>query len=290
MSEAAIDRWLDVGRLHRVHRRVYALGHPALPAMGIERAAVMGAARWDAERSVLLGSALSHQSAGLQQQLVRWWKGPLHITSVRRVQLDGCEVHTVRSLDPLDVGVVDGVPTTTWSRTLLDLAEVLEHRWLVRALEQSVIHGLYVHRQLDETVARGVGRRGIAPLRVALATGHHLTPQLTRSLLEDLFLFLVREADPPLPVLPTMNGDLRLLGGEQFEVDAIWFGLKVAIELDSRFHDPAGPRMRDGVRDSALRRDGYLTFRFRWADVVGRPGWVVWKVRDLLARAAIGMG
>lgn len=48
--------------------------------------------------------------------------------------------------------------------------------------------------------------------------------------------------------------------------------------------------MRDAARDRALRRDGYLTYRFRWADIVGRPAWVVRKVRELLAQAAIRIG
>jgi hypothetical protein len=290
VPEQTIDRWLAVGRLHRVQRRVYALGHPLLPASGAERAAVMSASTWDPVGLRLRGSAVSHQTAGLFHQLVRWWSGPVHVTSVRRVRLEGCVVHTVRSLDALDVTAVDGVPTTTWARTLLDLGEVLEHRWLVRALEQSVIHEHYVHQHLEAAIARGTGRHGIAAVRAALATGHHLRPQMTRSLMEDLFLFLVREADPALPALPTMNGDVVMLGGERFEIDAIWFALKVAVELDSRFHDPAGPRLRDRSRDRELRRDGYLTYRFRWADVVGRPRWVLWKVRDLLARAAIRRG
>lgn len=285
-STSTIARWLKDERLHPVHHNLYALGHGVLGDDARAHALVLACAMWEQTDGTLAGAARSHQSAAAALGLLREWNGDAHVAALRRLALAGCHVHRVRSLDPLDVTDVGGVPTTTWSRTLLDLAEVLQLRWLIRALEQSVIHELHDDRVLQETMARGVGRRGIPALRAALAAGHHLDPQVTRSVLEDEFLFLVRSATPALPELPQMNAPLELSYRHRFEVDALWRRLRVALELDSRFHDPPGARMRDRERDRALRAAGYRTFRVRWADVVQRPGWVLWKVRELLARAA----
>lgn len=59
---------------------------------------------------------------------------PIHVTipgspddpRVRREVPDGVIVHYVPELHPDDVCVVDGIPTTSPSRTLIDLAEVLD--------------------------------------------------------------------------------------------------------------------------------------------------------------------
>lgn len=284
LGRSTIGRWVDAERLHVLHPKIYALGTPLLPPLGAEHAAVLAVATWDPELEVLGDAAVSHQTAGLQQKLLRSWTGPLHVTSLRRSVVDGAVNHTVRSLDPRFLTTIDDLPTTKWFRTLIDLAEVLPLRELVRALEQSVIHELYDHRTLVTAMELSPGRTGIAALREAVATGHHLKPQMTRSVLEEEFLFLVREATPALPVLPQMNADVRLSRGEQFEIDALFRRARVAIELDSRFHEPAGARMRDAARDRALKRDGYLVFRFRWADVVQRPGWVLWTLRELLSQ------
>lgn len=96
----------------------------------------------------------------------------------------------------------------------------------------------------------------------------------------------MREARPPI-LQPKMQGHVRLSAGERYRIDALYPDLRVAFELDSKWHDPAGPKMRDAARDAALKRDGYLTYRFRWADVIRRPGWVVCVVRDLLRRATM---
>lgn len=283
VGRSTIGRWVQSERLHVVHHKVYAVGVPLLPPLGADHAAVLAVATWDPELEILGDAALSHQTAGLRQQLLRASTGPIHVTSVRRSVPDGARTHTVRSLDPRFVTSLEGVPITKWFRTLIDLAEVLPLRELVRALEQSVIHDLYDHGTLVEAMRLSTGRAGLPALREALAAGHHLDPQMTRSILEEQFLFLVREADPALPCLPRMNADVRLSRGEQYEIDALFRRPRVAIELDSRFHEPSGARMRDAERDRALKRDGYRVFRFRWADVVGRPGWVLWQLRELLA-------
>ena len=58
-GRGAVARAVEGGRLHRVHRGVYAVGHRALGREGRALAAVMACGE---------GAVLSHRSAG------RWWE------------------------------------------------------------------------------------------------------------------------------------------------------------------------------------------------------------------------
>lgn len=286
IAPRTIDRWIAAERLHPLHRLVYAVGHTALPELGPVMAATLATARWDPATQSAVGSAASHTTAAEILRIRDPGRGAVHVVTETRRKPRGVIVHEAGRLHPVDVVTVRQVRVTAWPRTLIDLAELLEPKWLIRALERTAIRELYDHRVLMEAIARLHGRHGIAPMRAAIATGHHLDPQRTDSLLEDEFLFLMRAAQPPI-LQPQMQGRVRLRGGERYRIDALYPDLRVAIELDSKWHDPAGPRMRDAARDAALKREGYLTYRFRWADVIQRPGWVVYIVRDLLARGAL---
>jgi len=281
-----VDRRLKTGRLVRLHPSVYAVGHTALPELGPAMAAVLATSRWDELARVPVGSAVSHTTAAELLRIRDPARGTLHVVTATRKHPRGVIVHRTAALPPQDVTLVRGVPCTALPRTLIDLGELLEPRWLVRALERAAIRRILDEVALQQALRRHNGRHGVAAVRAALATGHHLDPQTCDSVMEELFLFLMREADPAMPLQPEMQGWVTLSRRERFRVDALFRDLRVAIELDSRWHDPAGPRMRDEARDGALRRDGYLTYRFRYRDVVDRPGWVVYVVRDLIARAS----
>jgi hypothetical protein len=55
LSPAAIDRRVRAGRLHAIHRGVYAVGHPRIDVTG---------RRWAAVLACGAGAVLSHASAG----------------------------------------------------------------------------------------------------------------------------------------------------------------------------------------------------------------------------------
>src|SRR5439155_363203 len=106
------------GRLHPVHRGVYAVGHPNVSREGAFLAAVL---------AVGPGAVLSHSAAAV---LWGFWPGRhvpeshVEITVARRVKpRKNLRLHIVRSLDARDVTVRSTIPTTTPARTLLDLAD-----------------------------------------------------------------------------------------------------------------------------------------------------------------------
>src|SRR3954452_19090134 len=113
LGSGAIKHRVAVGRLHRIHRGVYAVGHRALRREAWWMAAVLAAGP---------GAALSHRSAAELWGLRNGSRAridvsvPRHRRSTARV-----EVHVVE-MQCDEVTVEDGIRVTTPARTLLDLA------------------------------------------------------------------------------------------------------------------------------------------------------------------------
>jgi predicted transcriptional regulator of viral defense system len=108
LSSAVVDTWIRRGRLHRVYRGVYAVGHAALGAKARLLAAVLACGA---------GAVLSHVSAA-----VHW--GLLHSDALRvdvtapatRRGAPGIRLHRSRSLDARNKDVHQGIPVTTVAR------------------------------------------------------------------------------------------------------------------------------------------------------------------------------
>lgn len=275
VSASAVDRRLAAGRLHPVHRAVYAVGHPLLSRRGSDLAAVLACGA---------GAVLSHRPAAALRELIGS-NGRPHVTARRsRGAVAGIVVHRSRGLHPEETTVRDGVPCTTWARTLLDLAPEVPASRLVRVLEATVLAGLYDHHELTAVLGRAGGHSGVGPLRRALAQGHHLDPARTRSALEEAFVDLFRTAPQPVRA-PRMNAWLVLDDGNAFEIDALWERERLVVELDGRrFHTLNGARRRDRARDAALRHAGYTVVRLGWADVTGRPSQTRRRIAAVLGR------
>jgi hypothetical protein len=120
----AIEHRLAMGRLHRIHRGVYAVGHRTLSAKSRWMAAVLACGE---------GSALSYRSAGPLWGVRLSSRTAIEVTTrPGRRPRPGIELHYDRLADD-EVTVVDGIPVTTVARTLLDLACVLDRDRLERA-------------------------------------------------------------------------------------------------------------------------------------------------------------
>jgi predicted transcriptional regulator of viral defense system len=121
LTPDAIKRRVAAGRLHRIHRGVYAVGHPNITREGVWLAAV---------RTCGVGAALSHQSAGQHSRMFPLTANlrPVHVTVPRvggRRKREGIVVHRSKTLTTADVVLRDGIPTTKPARTLADLESVL---------------------------------------------------------------------------------------------------------------------------------------------------------------------
>lgn len=241
VGRGSIDWWLQTGRLHRIHRGVYALGHPVVSLRGRWIAALLACGR---------GSLLSHRSAGVARGVLDDDQAVIDVTAPNaRGPLEGVRVHRGRR----EMTRVDGLPVTTMDQTLADLAAVLTERELERAVDAAIRHG----HELHERPRRG--KPGAATL-TALTRRNDQGHTVTRSALEERFLKAVRRAGLPDPEL-----NVRIEG---LEVDAVWRDARLIVELDgARYHDQPGARRADRRRDARLTAAGWRVLRAGWHDV-----------------------
>lgn len=130
LGESGIERRLWEGRLHRVHRNVYAVGHPRIGQRGWWWAAVLAYGP---------GALLSHRSAAALWGLWRP-RGPIDVTAPTGRQgvsrRKGIWIHRCK-IDPEERTTRGDIPVTTVARTLFDLAEVADFRRLEQAWEEA---------------------------------------------------------------------------------------------------------------------------------------------------------
>ncbi|HEY7150244.1 MAG TPA: type IV toxin-antitoxin system AbiEi family antitoxin domain-containing protein [Solirubrobacterales bacterium] len=121
---------LDSGRLHRIHRGVYAVGHAALGNEGRWLAAVLAHGA---------GAVLSHRSAAALWGIVS--SSDLVEVTVPggggRARRSGIRLHRSQTLSPADVTLRSGIPVTRPTRTLDDLRRVLHATKFAAALRQA---------------------------------------------------------------------------------------------------------------------------------------------------------
>lgn len=269
LTSAAISRRTRNGRLHRVHRGVYAVGHDALTLRASFVAAVLACGD---------GAVLSHHSAAAHWGFLRWdERSPqVTVTGARR-RVAGLRVHRARVLDRRDVMRRHGILVTSPARTLLDLAAVLPARVLRRAARQAQAeHHLNV-RQLADVLARAHGHRGAAALRALMADG----PAPTRSELEDIVLDLL---NTPGIQRPEINAAL-ILDGRTVIPDFLWRDERLVIEADGgAYHTGTLARRDDAERQAILESHGYRVLRITWQQAVRHPQQTLARIRPALGR------
>lgn len=250
LSRNQVAHRLATGRLHRLHRGVFAVGHTALAPYGREVAALLACGP---------GAVLSHLTAAVLWRLIADEGGPVHVTLTGAHRRGPAGVVAHHSADGRTVRR-HGLPVTTPTRTLLDLAAIASPH-LERAVNEALVLRLV---QPDRVLAAAVGRRGAAALRRLLGQG--ATP--TRSEAERRLLALVGRAGLPRP-----ETNVRLHG---HEVDAVWRKQRLVVEVDGHaFHSTRQAFERDRARDQRHAAGGYRVMRVTWRQLTDRPEAVV---------------
>jgi very-short-patch-repair endonuclease len=249
LGETGVRDWVRAGRLIRLYRGIYAVGHDRLRLEGRWLAAVMACGA---------GAVLSHRDAAQLWELRQSNSALIDVTVPSRngrVRRKGIRVHRSGRLAPEEVTTRGGIPVTTVERTLLDLADVLPAQALRRAVTEAEYRDRLDNATLTAVVENNPGRRG-AKLREAIEGRRHRT----RSALEDRFLTLLARhgvAEPETNVW--IDG---------YEVDFLWREAGLVVETDGlSAHATREAVRRDRVRDRLLWRAGWRTIRLTADDL-----------------------
>jgi hypothetical protein len=240
LDRRAVSKRVQAGRLHPLYRGVYAVGHDRLSQESRWMAAVLAAGK---------GAALSHLAAAKHWQI--WSRRAQTIDVIvagNRRARTGFTAHRARTLDPRDVTVHQGIPTTTPARTLVDLATTLTAPQLTNVIHEAV----YRHRFDEAATREAAGRargRDLRVLHTALQA-HASGSAGTRSDAEDQFLAQWQGAEPRV--------NTKLHG---IEVDLHWPEHNLVVEIDGPGHQRPRTRREDASRDARLREAGVTVLR-----------------------------
>ncbi|WP_343075587.1 type IV toxin-antitoxin system AbiEi family antitoxin domain-containing protein [Conexibacter arvalis] len=265
---------IERGRLTRLHRGVYVVGHRQLRPRAHTLAAVL---------AVGPGAVASHRDAAWLHGLRPGGHARSDVTTTRRGVTGGprIAVHRTTVLTDEDVTEIDGIPVTSLARTLVDLAAVVPADHLAKALSEAERLLLLDMRSLERAIERTRNRTGSghASLRAVLADHAAHGVEHDRSTMERRFAALVRDAGLPRPKLNHWI--------EGVEVDAVWPRERVAVELDSwTWHRHRRAFQRDREKGNTLTAAGWTVLRFTYLDVVDRPREVAAQLVPLVASVA----
>jgi very-short-patch-repair endonuclease len=250
MPQPVMSKRTKAGRLHRLHRGVYAVGHIRLSFEGRCMAAVLALGD---------GAVISHSSAAALWGFLPPRDGPIHATvpgDNGRQRRPGIAVHRSHSLIAGVTTRRNGVAVTKPARTLRD-----------------------IHRTSPQPLYRRAVRRA---LDVGLISSSDLKreDELTRSELERLMLRLCRRHRLPPPEV-----NARV---DRYEVDFLWREQKVIVETDSwSHHGDRAAFESDRARDAHLQSLGFRVLRFTWRQVLDTPKAVARPLRALLEQVAL---
>ena len=249
IGDQGVSKRTKAGRLHRLHRSVYAVGHTRLSFEG----RCMAAALAMGERAVV-----SHRSAAALWGMLKPHSGPIDVTIAGdggRRKRRGITIHRSCSLIAGFVTRRQGIAVTRPKRTLRDL-----------------------HRTSPQLIFRRAVRRA---LDLRLIASDDLEPdELTRSELERLFLALCRRHRLPQPEVNARIG--------AYEVDFLWHDRGLIVETDGfRHHGDRTAFERDRARDACLQRLGFRVLRFTHRQLSHDRSAVVAALHPLLLRGSL---
>jgi hypothetical protein len=189
-------------------------------------------------------------------------------------------LHRSRDLCRLDLAEVDGIPTISATRMIIDLAATESPARLAVAIDSALRDGLtsedFLHRRIVELRRRG--RAGLAGLVEVLEGQEHARGG--HSWLERRFLQLVAEAGLPQPGTQQVVGrrNERLI-----RVDCYFPGTNVVVELlGYRFHRSVMQMQNDAERVNRMILDGLHPLQFTYIDVAGESPTMLMSVREAL--------
>lgn len=275
LTDSQIKSAVSAHRIHRVLRGVYAVGHPGIGRWGALQAAVLACGT---------DAVISHGSAAALLELAE--KAPVltHVigTGERGRGIPRIRWHRVPAPGPDEVISREGIPCTTVSRTLVDLAGSVGTSTLRGLIEEAAVQRSLDVPAIDRILSRR-RRRGAPALRALLAPWRSAgedQPAVRSRLEARLWPMLVESGVP----LPRTNEKLDL-DGVRLEVDFLWSDARLVVETDGAATHGTMPAFgRDRWRDQLLQAAGYRVMRVTWDQLRDEPDHVLDRICSALER------
>jgi very-short-patch-repair endonuclease len=266
---------------HRVRAELW---HTLLPGVYLPAGVALTVDIW--RRAALLWagptSVLSHHSAGEVWQLdnVEDTKPEIVVQGTRHPRSKLVRVHRTLDLSPADIRRIDGVRLTSPTRTVIDLASVLDQSALRIAFESARRQRLttvkQVRRRMDEI--GGAGRPGAAKLEALLTRLDGKAP--SEFPLEVTVAEILERSNLPSPV-PQFK---VVTAGRTYRLDFAWPEQRVALECDGRLrHSEDSDFENDRVRWSLVAAAGWRVLFVTWREAQRQAADVIQRVRRALA-------
>jgi very-short-patch-repair endonuclease len=254
-----VDRWVRSGRLHRLVPGVYAVGHTAITRQGRWMAAVLASGE---------GAVLSHRSATALFGIWGSGAGEIHVTVPRKSRSQR-PIHCHFSMLPPDEReIVDGIPTTSAARAVLDLAAERGEAAAESALREMEYLGIYGDVSLPVLIERYPRHRGAAVVEVCLQRLRDDPGGRLRSDLEERFIAFLDANQIPRPRL----NHWLTIGDDRFQVDCLWPDARLIVELDDvKSHRTRRAFGADRRRDRKLDVAGYRVVRVTEGQIRNEP-------------------
>jgi very-short-patch-repair endonuclease len=213
-------------------------------------------------------AVLSHRSAAALFGIWGSGAGEVHVTVPRKSRSQR-PIHRHFSMLPRDERtVVDGIPTTSAARAVLDLAAERGEAAAESALREMEYLGIYGDVSLPVLLDRHPNHSGGRACREAL---EHLRDDPGGRLRSDLEERFVAFLDANRIPRPRLNAGISI-GDERFEVDCFWPEPRVIAELDGwQSHGTKRAFRKDRRRDRKLGAAGYRVIRITESQIRNEP-------------------
>jgi very-short-patch-repair endonuclease len=246
LKRRAIGHRIEVGRLYRVHRGVYAIVGPRLMSRyGRWMAAVLACGP---------GAVLSHLAAAGLWGIRGGSRIEVTVPRGRKAR-PGIRLHYA-DLPADEVTVHHSIPVTGIARTLFDLSAVVQRDELRSAMRQAEQLRLTDPVGIGPLIERYPRKPGIPILRAVFEEAQRGLG-IVKSFFEERFQSFLLNAGLPRPMTNVLI--------EGMDVDCAWPEQRLIVELDGReFHDTADGFERDRARDRRLGAAGWRVVRVTW--------------------------
>lgn len=262
---------LDRGSWQRIHTGVYATfsGEPGRPAL-----------LWAAVLRGGSGAALSYQTAAELHGLIRRPASLIHVTVPADRYLEhvrGLVIHYSNRAEEARHPVLVP-PRTRVEETALDLAAAAlcfddALGWVSAACAGRLT--------TPARIQAAMAQRAKMPYRAGLDAALADVAAGANTVLEYRYL---RDVERPHG-LPRARRQVRVRRGGRSEYrDLVYGAYGVVVETDGRMAHLVTAAWRDAHRDNSAAADGFVTLRYSWSDVNGRPCYVARQVAAALAQ------